>query len=459
MRYLLNPIFLGKTLKSYFFDTDRIWKINSDELNNFQEKKIQKIVNYAYNNIPFYKNKFNKVNIRPNDIQTLEDFKKIPITTKKELLQAPSNDLRPLKNKKVFTKTTTSGTKGEPLSIYITMFDIVQGLIGYLRTFKEHGINWREDNIALIVDLRSESAERKYLNEGIFPSFKPFMSFDNIRVFNFKKRADKMINDLNKFQPDFIGGYVGKLAHLALLKGEGLGDNICPKVIGSSGDALAKYTRKLVEENFNAVIFDAYGATESGPIAFECKDKKLHLHSDLVFTEFLRGGKLSNVEAPSNILVTKLYGEGTPIIRYSGINDIVAPSKEKCDCLCSGKLIKKIYGRDNWYLVLPDGKIMLPLSFSEIFSEVVYECKTRMIQNIQIVQKEINKIEVRLIIDHKLAKTPIKDVFSMIKDGFEKKIGEDQKVSVTVKELKSFKQKGYIISKFKKEDIIEKKYI
>ena len=459
MNYLLNPIFLGKVMKSYIFDVNRIWKLNQEELNRFQEKKLREILYYSYKNVPFYNKKFKNENIHPSEIKTINDFEKIPITSKEELLKVPKSELRPINNNKLFTKTTTSGTKGEPLSIYITLFDIVQGLLGYLRTFKEHDINWRKDKIALIVDLRSESAERKYLNEGIFPSFKPFISFDNIQVFDFSKNADKMIKNLNKFQPDFIGGYVGKLVHLALLKGEGLGKNLNPRVVGSSGDPLAHYTRKLIEEAFDATVFDAYGATESGPIAFECKDKKFHLHSDLVYTEFFKDGGINNQETASNIVVTKLYGEGTPIIRYSGINDIVLPSHEKCDCGCGGNLIKKIYGRDNWYLILPGGKIMSPLSFSEIFSKVIYESKTRMIQNIQIMQKEIDEIEIRLIIDHNLAKIPIEELFSMIKSSFEEKISPLSNIDIKIKEVKNFRQKGYIISKINRKETDKKIYI
>lgn len=459
MNYLMNPVFLGKILKSYFFDIDRIWNLNRNEIAEFQEKKLIEIVNYAYKNVPFYRDKFKKENVHPKDIKEIEDFQRLPLISKEELHAVKLEDLRPVNNKKVFVKTTTSGTKGKPLSIYITMFDIVQGLLGYLRTFKEYDINWRRDKIALIVDLRNDSAERKYLNEGVFPSFKPFFSFDNVKVFSFGTRADEMINDLDKFQPDFIGGYVGKLTHLALLKGEGFGKNINPRVIGSSGDTLVTHIRKLIEESFNTTVFDAYGATESGPIAFECKRNKFHIHSDLVFTESLRDGILTNKEVPGNIVLTKLYGEGTPIIRYTGINDIVTLAKNNCECGCAGSLIKKIYGRDNWYLVLPDRKIMLPSSFSEIFGKVVYKYRTRMIQNIQIVQKEINQIEVRLIIDHKLAKDPIENVFSMIKKEFKEKIGPSSNVDIKVKEFKSFKQKGYVLSKLKKERIKDKEYI
>jgi len=429
-------------------------------MQEFQEKKIREIVKYAYHNVPFYRGKYHKANVRPEDIKTIDDFKKIPFVTKEDFQNAALGKLLPSAIKKEAMITTTSGTKGKPLSIYITLFDIVQGLFGYLRPFREYGINWRKDNIAFILDLRKDSVERKYLNEGVFPSFKPFISFDNIRVFSLKNEAEKLINELNEFQPDFIGGYTGKLTHLALLKEKGFGENINPKAIGSTGEPLDKHVTALVEEAFDTKCYNTYGATEPGPIAFECRKRKIHIDADLIYTEFLKDGEPTVGEEPSNIVITKLFGRGTPIIRYSGMNDIVAPSNETCECGLEHDLIKKIYGRDNWYLVFRGGKIMLPSTISEIFGKVVYEYRTRMFKGIQIVQHNLNKIEVKAVINHGLKESiQVKDLFSMTVDGFYEKIGSDSDVDVTVKEVKKIDKGGYIVSKIDKDKFDKKVYL
>lgn len=434
--------------------------MDPETLHKFQEKKIHEIVNYAYYNVPFYRKKYQKANIKPKDIKTIDDFKKIPFVTKRDLQNTPLEELYPSALKKEAMVTTTSGTIGKPLSVYITIFDIVQGLFGYLRPFKEYGISWRKDRIALIVDLRTDSVERKYLNEGVFPSFKPLISFDNIRVFSLKDEAEKLINELDEFQPDFVGGYPGKLTHLALLKEKGFGENINPKAMGTTGELFDKHLRALVEEVFDTNVYDTYGATESGPIAFECRKKKMHIDADLIYTEFLKNGKTTIDEEPGNIFITKLFGKGTPIIRYSGINDIVVSSNETCECGLRHSLIKKIYGRDNLYLIFPGGKIMLQSAISEIFGKVVYEYRTRMFKNIQIVQHGLNQIEVKVVINHNLKETvPVRDIFSMIKMGFYEKIGSDADVDVTVNEVKEIDQGEYIVSKIGKDKFDKKIYL
>jgi phenylacetate-coenzyme A ligase PaaK-like adenylate-forming protein len=147
-------------------------------------------------------------------------------------------------------------------------------------------------------------------------------------------------------------------------------------------------------------------------------------------------------------VITKVYGQGTPIIRYNAINDIVAPLYEKCECGLSGGLIKKIYGRKDISLISNDNKIVLPSSFGEIFSKILYELKTNKLKNVRIIQHSLSKIEIQVVIDENLReKGPsVEKIFSVIEDGFKEKIGKD--VEFVTKEVKNIdKSRPRIISK------------
>ncbi len=54
--------------------------------------------------------------------------------------------------------------------------------------------------------------------------------------------------------------------------------------------------------------------------------------SDLVYAEFFRDGHPVDSGEAGELIVTKFHGNGTPIIRYNAINDIVAPLEETCSC-------------------------------------------------------------------------------------------------------------------------------
>ena len=56
-----------------------IWNPNKecmsrDEMSALQGKRLHKIVAYVYHNVPFYRNKLQELDIRPDDIQTIEDI-------------------------------------------------------------------------------------------------------------------------------------------------------------------------------------------------------------------------------------------------------------------------------------------------------------------------------------------------------------------------------------------------
>ena len=67
-----------------------IWNPNKecmsrDEMSALQGKRLHKIVEYVYHNVPFYRHKLQELDLTPDDIRTIEDIVKLPYTTKKDL--------------------------------------------------------------------------------------------------------------------------------------------------------------------------------------------------------------------------------------------------------------------------------------------------------------------------------------------------------------------------------------
>jgi phenylacetate-coenzyme A ligase PaaK-like adenylate-forming protein len=161
------------------------------------------------------------------------------------------------------------------------------------------------------------------------------------------------------------------------------------------------------------------------------------VYSDLVFLEFLNEDGISvDPGTPGRLVVTKLYGTGTPIIRYNAVNDIVAPRSESCGCDLSGALLQRIYGRNDLALYLPNGRVLLASSFSEIYSRVLYELKTTKLKETRVVQPMMNKVEIEVVIDpeQKGIGVSAESILSLLKHGFEEKVGSD--VVVQIKEVK-----------------------
>ncbi|HEC76816.1 MAG TPA: phenylacetate--CoA ligase family protein [Thermoplasmatales archaeon] len=231
------------------------------------------------------------------------------------------------------------------------------------------------------------------------------------------------------------------LRALAVLKKKGYGKNIEPEVIASSGAVLDDYTKRYIEEVFNARIYDVYGSTEAGPIAFECVKGNYHIHHDFVHLEFLN----ENLEPvkygeAGHIVVTKLYGRATPIIRYNGLNDFVIPLARKCSCGINTPLIEKIAGRKADSIITPDGKIIPPSSITGIPGKVMEKMGTNKILQFQILQKSIDKIEVLVVIDEELRnKGPtVDELFSELKKKFDERFRN--KIKVEIREVEKIEK-------------------
>jgi phenylacetate-CoA ligase len=69
--------------------TDTAWSpldfASADELRAIQSEKLPAAVRFAYHAIPFYRRKFDAIGLRPQDIRSIDDLERIPITTKQEM--------------------------------------------------------------------------------------------------------------------------------------------------------------------------------------------------------------------------------------------------------------------------------------------------------------------------------------------------------------------------------------
>jgi phenylacetate-CoA ligase len=441
MNYLLNPIFISKVLKSYFFDINRLRRLSDKQIRIFQNEQLKKMIKFAYT-VPYYHNIYKKAGIDPDYFKGLMDIHKLPMVSKRDLItHYPDEIVSSRMDKNKLIEVSTSGTTGKPLTIYVDLFEIVLCLFTYIRFLNEHSLNWRKDRLSIIADFAPHTVESGYIYKGLDSKFSPNILFKNIQWLNTNDSPEQVIEEINKFKPDFIGGYTGMLGHLALLKEKGLGPDIAPRVIASTGAPLSQTLKDLIEQTFNVPSYETYASTESGLIAFQCKYGGYHVMSDFVYLEYLKHGEPIREGEVGKLVLTKLFGTGTPIIRYDAINDIVEPIDDTCDCGLSGVTIKKIYGRDDIAIYTSEGKVLLPSSFGEIFSKVLYVLKTSKLKDAKVIQHSLEKIEIQVVIDEKLRTVgpSVDNIFSLLKSEFQEKVGAD--VEISVKEIEKLEKK------------------
>ena len=456
MEPCINPIFLFQVAKIYYIDLNRIFKKNKKQMQKYQDKAFRKVVKYAFN-VPLYRDKYEKAGIKPGDIKGIKDIHKLPFITKDDLRSYYPEGIVPKNfDKKNAILMSTSGSTGKPVFVYTDRLSSIRRLTANIRELKVYGGSWKKSRICLIIDLEQGSVESTVFSESIQFLIKKIFPMKNIKYLPIGEKPDILIKELEEFNPEFIGTDPNVIRDLAFLKNQGLGKNINPKVIISSGAMLDEYTRKYAEKAFDSKVYDVYGSTEAGSIAFECTKGKYHVISDFAYIELLdENNKPVEYGQSGRLVVTRLYGKCTPIIRYTGNEDFLIPLKDECSCGINTQLIKQIEGRQTDMIILPDGKMFSPLNVTGIPAKVMDKYDTYKIKQFQIIQHKKDHIEVLIIIDEKLRNIgpDVKILLDDIKKSFEERIGQNVKIDVNeVKEIQKDTRADYVkvmISKVK----------
>lgn len=439
MNPFLNPVTGIPFIKNFLFDPQRLRISSPEKINKYRDKAFRRIVRYA-DTVPLYHFKYQAVHHHPNDIKGIKDVTKIPLISKQNLVEHFPNDILPRGYKKENARIiSTAGSTGKQVSIF-TDFSIYSGGIGAsLRIYDQLNLHWRTSRLANIGNFNPNMADSTA--ENLFYSKASFIYNKGRHLsLNAFLPVQDIISELDKFKPDVIYSYPATFFHLAFYKRKGFGKNINPKALLVSGSVLEPYTRSYVEEIFGCKMHNGYGSVETSseaPIAFECREGTWHINYDLFHVEAMNEEQeiIENGKR-GHIVVTRLFGKATPIVRYTGLDDwVVLSDDETCSCGLRTPFLKGgVEGRKSDSVVLPDGRLFPAASFASLYS-ILNDLKTRKVKQFQIVQNKLDQIDILVIIDEELRDVgPSVDlIFNKIQEIHQKKAGPA--VQINVKEV------------------------
>ena len=417
---------------------DRLWKFSNEELRQFQTERLHEMMEYAQKTT-LYQDKFRQGQITKDSIQDISDLHKIPFTTKQDLRDYGINGTLPTDfdmNKGY--KVDTSGSTGKPVSIYRDINAIALEMTTTLRIMKSHHLPYKKTRISNIGDFTlANSYDEECIKKGVKDQLGILHSLYSGRYQNLYTgmKITEMMDELDRFQPDMIIAYPGVLMKL---KQDGKGQHLSPSHIVYSGGVLDPYTKKQIEQTFNSHVLGLYTGTESGVIAFQCPHGNFHVQADLVHIDAAdTNGESVTPGEHGHLVVTRLYGWGTPIIRYTGMDDIITPMEGICECGMHSPMIKNVEGRSVDSIVIPDGRIFPAATFTLIPGEVAQETGVDIIHRFQIIQQKKDAIEIRVVINES-KREQVQDIDAMlneIKKRYQNLIGPD--INIDIKEVDS----------------------
>jgi len=320
-----------------------------ENLKNTQSERLKKIAEYVYKNCAFYKKKMDKHGVHPEDINNIDDIRKLPITTKNDMRDSYPFQLFSAPMKEVLEIHVSSGTTGN--------FTVV----GYTR---EDIKLWSEVMARALGCAGAEPGDMIQIayGYGLFTGGLGFhygaleMGLTVLPASSGQtKRQLKLMND---FRPKILACTPSYCLYMAEEAKEiGLDPKKSSWEIGSFGaEPWSESMRKEIESTWSMAATDVYGLSEIiGPgVAHECRYKKgLHVFSDVFYPEVIdpKTGKNVKKGESGELVITTLTKRAIPLLRY-GTRDIVTISYDKCQCGRTSPRISKIVGRTDDMIIV-----------------------------------------------------------------------------------------------------------
>ncbi|KZX16853.1 phenylacetate-coenzyme A ligase [Methanobrevibacter cuticularis] len=330
--------------------------MDREEKEKLQLERLKDTVKKAYENVEFYKKRFDEAGVKPEDIQKLKDIEKLPFTTKADLRDAYPFGMFAVPEEDIIEIHTTSGTTGKPT------------VSGY--TKKDIDI-WGEI-IARAIDMSLGTKKDRIQNcygYGLFTGglgihhggHKLGATVIPISAGNTKRQIEIM-QDFQSTILTCTPSYALYLSEILEKEGVNLEDlNLKSGIFGA--EMWTEEMRNELEKRLGIVALNIYGLTEiMGPgVSNECTQKKgLHISDDHFYPEIIDSDskKTLNDGEKGELVLTTLTREGMPVIRFR-TKDITSLNKEKCDCGRTTVRMSRITGRTDDMLKIR-GVIVFP---------------------------------------------------------------------------------------------------
>lgn len=324
-------------------------KMGAEEREVLRRERLEAIVKHAREKSPYYGKLYRDV---PEDF-SLEDLptvdkrtlmenwddwvcdRELKLRDVEEFLEDRDNIGRWL-NKK-YMVFTTSGSTGNPLVAVVDR--TANNIMGGISASRSYA---RKEDLRSFMK-RGKKSIGVFADEGFYLGNSSIRS--RLRTMPWKKKQmavssalypmERIVAQLNEFQPAMLGGYP---SHLELLMEEAKEGrlNIHPVIIMTGGEYLSDTLRAELGEVFRCYVQTSYSCTEGGTVACECRRQHFHINDDWVILEAVdaQGNPVPDGVRSEKVLLTNLYNFSQPYIRYE-VTDRVIMHHEPCGC---GKL-------------------------------------------------------------------------------------------------------------------------
>ena len=326
-----------------------IEQMSRKDIETMQLERLKWTVDRAYQNVPFYRKRFDEIGLKPAHIVSLKDIAKIPFTTKNDLRDNYPYGLFASPMKDIVRMHASSGTTGKPI------------VVGYTKTDLN---NWSEC-IARIVSMAGGSSDdiaQIAFGYGLFTGgFGLHYGLEKVGAAVVPISSGNSEMQLMLMQDFGTTLFISTPSYILYLSeyAEELGvkkSDIKLRIGLFGGEGHTAEMRTEIEKRWNITATENYGLTEvMGPgVSGECTEFcGMHINEDYFYPEIINpdtGEQLAYGEQGEMILTT-LSKEGIPMLRYR-TKDITYLDQAPCKCGRTSARMNKVLGRSDDMLII-----------------------------------------------------------------------------------------------------------
>ncbi len=317
-------------------------------------------------NAPFYKKRFEEHGLKPEDIRSLEDLRKIPFTTKQDLRDNYPFGMSVVPLEQVVRLHSSSGTTGTPTVILHTQKDLDEWANAVARCL-------------CMVGLRPGDIFQNSSGYGMFTGGLGFQyGAERLGMLTVPaaagntKRQIKFITDFGTTALHAIPSYAGRLYEVMEEMGIDPRRDTKLRTLIIGAEPHSDQQRRRIEDMLGVKAYNSFGMSEMcGPgVAFECPEQNgMHIWEDYYIVEIVDPETLEPVPEGEvgELILTTINREAMPLLRYR-TRDLTRILPGECPCGRHHKRLDRMKGRSDDMMILK-GVNIFPIQIENILMQ------------------------------------------------------------------------------------------
>ena len=365
------------------------------EIEKLQLERLKKTVHHCMNS-PFYKKRFEENGLTPEDIQSLDDLRKIPFTTKQDLRDTYPFGIASVSLDKAVRLHSSSGTTGNPTVIIHTQKDLDEWANAVARCLH-------------MVGLRPSDVFQNSSGYGMFTGGLGFQyGAERLGMMTVPaaagntKRQLKFITDFGTTALHAIPSYVTRIYEVMQEMGLDPKRDTKLRTLIIGAEPHSEEQRRRIEEMMGVKAYNSFGMSEMcGPgVAFECQEQNgLHIWEDYYIVEIIDPDTLEPVPEGEvgELVLTTINREGMPLLRYR-TRDLTRVLPGECPCGRHHKRLDRMKGRSDDMIILKGVNIFpiqietILVQFKELTTNYLITLETKDSNDEMIIEVELEKL-------------------------------------------------------------------